>query len=259
MIRYLPLILSAAALTGAAIFNGTVTNRWSGGINSKAIACAEYLKLVPTEVGPWVGVENEDVEERVRDVAGIVGEPVSRRYRHKETGQVVDLWLIVGHSNLIIRHTPNICYPQANFAPQCPPETHHEIEVEGLPAAKSWTNIFYKEVGGQPVYLRVFWMWHRPTPGADVRWEAPGHHVSDARYRFAGAKALFKMYFTSPAAGPGEKAGDSPAITFANDFLPELDKLLAQASDGKPPEASLLEATAADGGGDAKQSLAGEA
>ncbi|MEN1678227.1 MAG: hypothetical protein AAGJ46_01435 [Planctomycetota bacterium] len=254
MIRYLPLVLSAVALSGAAVYNGMVTNRWSGGINSKALACAQYLELVPTEFGPWVSETNQDVDENIRETAGVVGDPVSRRYTNRETGQVVDLWLIVGHSNLIIRHTPDVCLVKSNFAPQLPNDTHHTIAVEGLPPAKTWTNIFFKDFGGQAIYQRVFWMWHCPRPGEDVRWEAPGHHVSDARYRFAGAKALFKMYFTAPAVGPSEDAEDSPAIAFANDFLPELDRLLARASDAKPPEATET-ASASDHLSDAKGSV----
>lgn len=245
MMRYLPLIVSAVAIVGVTIVNGVTTNRWSGGANAKAEACAAYLELVPMEVGPWVGAANDDVDDRIRDVAGFVGTPVSRRYTNRTTGQTVDLWLIVGHSSVIVRHTPNICYPSANFRPEEKADNHYTIKVDGEKPLETWTNLFHKRMPTGDVYMRVFWMWHCPRPGGDVQWEAPGHHVSDARDRYAGAKALFKMYFTCPARA-GDNPDDSVAKEFANDFIPALNELLAGAAEGKPPTQQTATAATAD-------------
>ncbi|MEM8864901.1 MAG: exosortase-associated EpsI family protein [Planctomycetota bacterium] len=250
MTRFLPVILTAVAITGVAIFNGFTTNRWSGGINAKAEACAAYLEFVPTEVGPWVGEQNDDVDERIRDVAGVVGEPISRRYRHRDTGEVVDLWLIVGHSSLIVRHTPNICYKTAGFRPE-EEDHHYKIPVEGEQPMTSWTNLFYRQTpDGQAIQLRVFWMWYKPQPGAPVQWDAPGHEVNDARDVYAGSKALFKMYFTTPARSPDELPDESAATKFAQDFVPELNALLANAAEGKAPP-TVAASEDADGAGEA--------
>lgn len=237
MLRYAPALLSMLALTGAAVYNGTVTNRWTGGASQKAETCAAYLELIPKKIGPWEGRENEPIDEEMRDKAGVVGEPISRTYTHRETGRSVDLWLIVGHSNAIIRHTPNVCLKAANFIPAQGNPKHFTIAVDGVPPAQTWTNVYHKELPGGDVFVRVFWMWNRPIPGAAVRWVAPGHVVSDARYKLGGAKALYKMYLTTKAEDGQEAPGESPAVEFAADLFPVLDGLLKQAAEGKQPAA----------------------
>lgn len=237
MTRYAPLALAAIAILAAAVVNGITTSRWSSGINAKAKACALYLELVPSEIGDWKGVQNNEVDSKVKDVAGIVGEPISRRYVNERTGEAVDVWLIVGHSSQIIRHTPNVCYPSIDFVKmEKQPDNKFTFQIEGLPNTVAWTNLFRKEIDGREALIRVFWMWFEPQAGAPVEWEAPGHYVSDARDEFAGSKALFKLYFTAQAYQKDERADENTAImNFANEFLPVLSDVLADTGEGKPP------------------------
>ncbi|MEM9186267.1 MAG: exosortase-associated EpsI family protein [Planctomycetota bacterium] len=249
MLRYTPPIAIGVALLGAALFNGYATDRWSGG-NSKAELCSDYLKLVPMTVGPWEGEDQVEVDDRIRRVAGMVGDPVSRRYTNQATDEVVDVWLIVGPGSNMIRHTPNVCMPSANFKPEEKADTHYVMPVEGQEPLTTWTNLFSRPTDtGRVARARVFWMWCRPTPGGLVVWDAPGEHVSDARYRFGSAKALFKMYFTAYPSRPGAVADESVANEFAQHFVPELNALIARAARGeKPALATQTEATAVETG-----------
>ena len=70
-------------------------------------------KVAP-ELGSWVGVDNPVTEETL-NTAGAVSH-VSRTYTNQQTGDRVDLWLVVGHARDIGRHTPDICYPSQGFA-----------------------------------------------------------------------------------------------------------------------------------------------
>jgi hypothetical protein len=80
------------------------------GSNVTAEQQAKLLDGVPEEFGDWVS-QNLAVTEEVKETAGAVGDPISRTYRNSRTGEIVTLWLIVGHARAISSHTPNICFP----------------------------------------------------------------------------------------------------------------------------------------------------
>lgn len=226
MTRYLPILLGAVAIVGLTIPQIVMTDRLSGS-NVSAEQRAELLKLVPKKVGDWQG-EDKPVDPNVKETAGAVGAAVSRDYRNSRTGERVDLWLIVGHARDISAHTPNICYPAAGFEARAKESSLYPLMVPGLPETPFLTNTFYKEdeISGRRL-IRVFWTWYNPeAKGNDgkVVWDAP----QNARWHFGNARALYKMYFTSEMHDQMETAEQSACLHFARDFLPELDKALAQ-------------------------------
>lgn len=233
MTRYLPLGLSAVVILAAAIFNGFTTERWTGGVNEQTLRFARSLELLPMQIGLWQGAD-EEVDEDVQRVAGAEGY-LSRVYKNEETGDIVRVWLIVGHGSSIVRHTPDVCYGTAGFRPEKPQTEHYEMPVEGEKPIEAWTNVFYSNRGGQDIYNRVFWMWYDPRVEGPVTWDAPGHHVSDARYRFGASRSLFKMYFTTllDPKNSQEQPPENVANKFAQEFVPVLNDLLLKAKRGE--------------------------
>ena len=225
MSRYLPFAVGILLIVGLTYLEGRMTDRLSPS-NISAEQQAELFAKVPMKVGDWQG-ENKFVDEKIKETAGAIG-AVSRTYRNSRTGEVVDLWLIVGHARDISYHTPDICYRGSGFDARAPENSVYTMTT-GDPdqSAPFLTNTFVKndDLTGQQL-VRVFWSWYNPQEpenNGKVVWDAP---TTNPRWHFGNTRALFKMYFTSLMRDSKETANESACIRFARDFLPEVNKAL---------------------------------
>ena len=232
MLRYVPVAIAAVLIVGATVFNGITTERWTGGVSERTLRFAAALDQLPMQIGPWEGTDLE-VDEKIQRVAGAVGK-LSREYRNVETGEQVGVWLIVGHGSMIVRHTPDVCYRTAGFRPD-QGLNHYKMPVEGEEPMTCWTDVFYKSNGMSEAYTRVFWMWYDPRIEGPVKWDAPGHEVKDARYRFGACKSLFKLYLRTQLTKDSSdiQPSEDLANKFAQDFMPALNDLLLKARSGE--------------------------
>jgi hypothetical protein len=214
-------LLTAAVLGGFLIvslcfYEGMyLKDRW-GEPGVEASVMGERFKNVPKQIGDWVG-QDMPVDDQNRKTAGAV-KYVSRHYRDEKTGREVRLWLIIGHSRDICRHTPNICYPYAGFRQESP-QIRHDVPLEGKDPAQFFTSKFIKENATGRIAERVFWSWNHPDTN---KWEAP----EDARRHYGLSRALYKVYFTSNVLPSEKTVGDNLAAEFAEVMLPEINKAL---------------------------------
>jgi hypothetical protein len=240
MTRYLPIALGVVLIVGLTIVQVQMTDRLSNA-NITAEQRAELLKNVPNEIGDWRG-EDKPVDENVKQTAGAVG-AVSRQYRNVRTGEVVDLWLIVGHGRAISAHTPDICYRSSGFAARAVENSMYPMMMDDETEVPFLTNTFFREdhLTGRQIY-RVFWSWYNTETNEDkVVWEAP----SNARWYFGNTRALYKMYFTSVMRDPMETAEQSPCLQFAREFIPVVNKALSRVH-GESTAAAPVAAADAD-------------
>lgn len=225
MVRSLlaPAILGGFLIASLCFVEGLyLKDRW-GKPGAEAAAMGERFKNVPKQIGGWEG-EDLPVDDQVKNTAGAVNY-VSRRYKNEETGGEVRLWLIVGHSRDICRHTPNICYPSSGFR-QDGLQIHQRWTEDGGKEADFFTSKFIKDdVYGRHAE-RVFWAWNHPDKNV---WQAP----ADPRQHYGLSRALYKVYFTANVPPNEAAAEDSVALEFAKLMLPEVDKaLFPQANSG---------------------------
>lgn len=221
MLRYTPIVLGILLIVGLTVVEARMSDRFQGS-NFTAERFSKLLEDVPKRVGDWVG-EDLPVDDATRTTAGAVGY-VSRTYQNVRSNEKVKLWLIVGHSRNICRHTPNICYPSSGFRARAEHDSEYTMSFEGQTPADFLTNTFIKEdVSGRHL-IRVFWSWYLPNPDGVVRWQAP----DNPRWEFGNARALYKMYFSNVMRDPNETTDRSPCIRFAREFLPVVDKALSQ-------------------------------
>lgn len=232
MVRSLiaPAVLGGILIISLCFIEGLyLKDRW-GTPGVEAAAMGERFKQVPKEIGDWEG-EDLPVDEQVKKTAGAV-RYVSRRYTNQENNDEVRLWLIVGHSRDVCRHTPNICYPASGFRQQGTQIRHLVTPDSGKPA-EFFTGKFIKDdVYGRHAE-RVFWAWNHPEHD---KWEAPG----DPRRHYGLSRALYKVYFTSNVKPDEQSAEDNVAADFAMLMLPEIDKALF-------PESNSATSTDAEG------------
>lgn len=213
---YLPVAVTVVLIASLTAWEGYYSDRF----RSSSVTAEEFGKRfanLPKNVGLWEGVDHK-VDEKTLDVAGAVNH-VSRTYTNTESGETVDLWLVVGHSRDIGRHTPDVCYVSQGFS-QDGTKQKHKIEVEGEEPATFYTARFRREDrAGVPT--RVFWAWNA-NEDEEHDWVAPDNQ----RLHFGNNTALYKMYFTAQMPDRDQPVADNVAMDFAKVMLPAVNRAL---------------------------------
>jgi hypothetical protein len=216
----LPAVLGGFLIFSVCLVEQVYLRDWWSKPGVEAELMGQRFKAVPKEIGDWIG-QDLVVDDVIKNTAGAVGY-VSRLYKNTETGREVRLWLIVGHSRDICRHTPNICYPNAGFREEGN-QIRHEMELPGEESAKFFTSKFIKVDTFGRHAERVFWAWNHPdVEEFGGKWQAP----EDPRKHFGLSRALYKIYFTSNVLQDEGAAEDNVAAEFAELALPEVNKAL---------------------------------
>ena len=230
----------AAVLIGVLTFveGFYLKDRW-GAPSTEAGELGQRFSHVPKKIGQWVG-QDLPVEDIIKKTAGAVNY-VSRLYTNSTTGKRVKLWLIVGHSRDIVRHTPQVCYPASGFK-QNGSRLRYHITTEGGKEAVFFTAKFEKEDQFSHSIERVFWAWNHPDFD---KWEAPEKGGrANARFHYGLSRALYKLYFTSNVLSDEAEIDDSAAAEFAKVMLPAIDAALFP-QDGAADKAATTEAESA--------------
>jgi hypothetical protein len=220
MMRQVPIILGVIALLGFTWAEARVSGRFQAS-NMTPEEFEALLKKVPMNIGEWEGTDLP-VDDRVKRVSGAKGY-VSRNYKNAITGEEVSIWLIVGHSKDVVRHTPDVCYPSSGFTQRAPENSMQPFVFDGETMGDFYTNSFVKEDGLGRQLVRVFWSWYKPSEDGAVTWKAP----KIVRLEFGNTPSLYKLYFTSNMRDIRETTDESVCMKFAKEFLPVVDKALS--------------------------------
>ncbi len=167
MFRQVPVILGVIAIFGFFVAEAKMSGRYQGS-NTTEEQFAALLRKVPADIGDWHGTDLP-VEEQVKKTAGARGY-VSRSYKNTITGDVVTIWLIVGHAKDVIRHTPDVCYPSSGFTTRAPENSLQPFVFDGKSMGDFYTNTFVKEDMHGRQLVRVFWSWYKPAEDGTVSW-----------------------------------------------------------------------------------------
>lgn len=230
MMRQVPIILGVIALIGFTVAEARVSGRFQAS-NMTPEQFEALLKKVPMDIGEWEGTDMP-VDDRVKRVSGAKGY-VSRNYKNSITGEEVSIWLIVGHSKDVVRHTPDVCYPSSGFTQRAPENSLQPFVFDGEAAGDFYTNSFTKEDELGRKLIRVFWSWFKPSEDGTVTWKAP----KNIRWEFGNTPSLYKLYFTSNMRDLRETTDQSVCMKFAKEFMPVVDQALSTAQQPAAAEA----------------------
>ena len=215
----IPLGVTVAIIVTMTVIEAGISDRFI----AASVTAADFVsrvEAVPASVGSWESAGDSDVSEQVRQTAGAVGH-VSRTYRNSDTGEEVDLWLIVGHARDVVRHTPNVCYISHGFR-QVGTTNKIHFDLPGDSEPQVFLNgRFIKEDHHERVQVRVFWAWNGNEEGK-YRWDAPDH----VRLYYGNNRALYKIYFTSSVSEAEDEARESAAYRFGREMLPVVNSVL---------------------------------
>ncbi|MCG8450911.1 MAG: EpsI family protein [Pirellulales bacterium] len=211
-----PFAAAVVVIISLSLVEGVMRDRWATpGVEASEVG--QRFQQVPIELGDWVG-EDLPVDMVTKSTAGAVNY-VSRRYVNRRTKQEVTLWLIVGHSRDICRHTPDVCYPNQGFR-RVGSQLKHPIPITDTGRdADFYTAMFSKEDPAGRHDERVFWSWNRPDTNL---WEAP----VNPRFHYGLSRALYKVYFVSRVPRDENTIAGNAAVEFAELMLPALNKAL---------------------------------
>jgi hypothetical protein len=201
-------VLGAALTIGSGLWHGRASNRW--GIPTSVAPAAEKLAGIPSEFGGWRLTRDESLDPKVVEILQCQAH-VNRVYQHQETGQTVNVALMLGPPGPISVHTPEVCYSGQGY------------ESEGVRIAFSFA-------GAAADQKEEFWsvrMKSREEEGASQQvyyaWSA-GNHWSkpeSPRWTFRSQPYLYKVQIAGIV--PDETEG-GPAQTPAQgleDFVRE--------------------------------------
>jgi hypothetical protein len=189
--------------TGAV--SGHLSQRW--GPAPDLIAAGDQLKTMPEQFGNWQLVEEDTMEESVVRMLSCSGY-VNRKYVDRNSGEDVDVAIMVGPSGPISVHTPEICFSSRDYTLE---SDRQRVELTDADERLHtvWSSTF-RSNGALGAKLRVYYAW---LP--DDIWTA----ADSPRFTFAGRPLLFKLQAAAPIM-PG-KSNDSrdPVRRFLQDLL----------------------------------------
>lgn len=203
MTRIFPTLTAAVAIIACGTVHGLWTNRWQ--LSDEPARSAAKLQQVSMSLGDWEGEPGGT--KLARDMAGAL----FHRYRHRQTGQVVTVFVVCDRPGPVSIHTPDVCYEAAGYEVTKP--TRFTAPQDG---GAFWTARFHKKRADAGGDLRIFWSWN-----AGQGWQA----ADDARLSFARFPALYKLYLIYEVTGE-ENLPDSPPVRLMQQLLPELQRAL---------------------------------
>ncbi len=214
----LPVVAVLCAIALGSYVQGRLVDRWAPNRSDELKRFEEQLKQVPMVIGDWEGVDLEEDQSQFR-AAKVTGS-VSRAFRNRRTGEVVNVFLVCGKSLNVADHTPEQCYVAQGFT-MLFERNRYRIDVEPQPA-HFYYSVFQREQPDRTLRQLIFWTWHAP----EGVWRAPDWPVSS----FTTAPALYKMYLISEITADSPPLEESSIIRFARDALPVLEEALFPSS-----------------------------
>ncbi len=201
------LLIAVLVTAASGLIDGRIQNRW--GISAKMAAAARKLQELPADFGPsgcWRMRSSGELEANVRDVLQCAGY-LLRKCVHAQTGEVVDVILLVGPTGPISVHTPDICYSSREYSIIAERERIALSDPQGVEHQFWGMTLQRRDAAGDR--LRVYYAWTTGGP-----WAAP----SQPRFSFAGRPYLYKLQVVAPVP-PDYAGGADPAHRLLADFV----------------------------------------
>jgi hypothetical protein len=209
-LRHYAGFLLLALLTAA---SGLLAERLAHGNVTALEAAAERLKHVPADFGDWQKEADAEIHPEAIEMLECKGS-INRVYRHRGTGQIIRMFVIVGPPGPTSVHSPEICYSSAGYQSREEPERFF-VHPDSDSSPAFW-KVWLKTGGPTPEQLAVVFGWN---PGTG--WVAADY----PRFAFAGKPFLYKLQMAT-SVGDDAQATDNGCQQFLESFLPVLDSTL---------------------------------
>jgi hypothetical protein len=179
--------------------------RWNA--PAELTAAAAELAKFPGEIGRWTAVEDMPIEDPALQMLESAGY-VHRRYVNRDTGQSIQLVIIVGPPGPTAAHTPEICFSSRAY--NITNERTKTIVESSTGQRHSFWIIDFTTRNAFADGLRVYYAWSQGSA-----WLA----ADFPRFELAGGPLLYKIQlatYVSPYLGEGTT---DPGRQFLDEFL----------------------------------------
>ena len=217
--RVVPFAVAGMLTIISATLHGRLSGRWNA--TDHFAAGAERLTSLPKEFGPWEVLEQKTLPESSVEMLQCAAYRHCS-YRHRETGEVVDMVVLLGPVGPIAAHTPEVCYPSSNYQmlDQRRRTTIDYSTPNNQPTRAEVWGVSFEENSVATQRVRVYYGW-----SLGDRWTAP----EEARFAFAGNQRLYKIQLAThlpPTGDNGDRVGDDAGQRFLKACLPILQEFL---------------------------------
>jgi hypothetical protein len=212
--------LVALATVATGVVTGTLGNRWQRPHDLSAVAKSLDKLAATPQVGPW----------RLKETSHLG--PEIGKYVNEQTGDTVDMVVLVGETGPLSTHSPEVCYSSREYQVVSEPESQ---KIESAAGPAEFLSMTLSSDGLDGSLLRVWYAWHNGT-----QWRAP----RNARIALRAEPFLYKIQIATYLTGleDGRQAGSRPADekvgtaakqaevcrTFLVDIMPLLNGALVQ-------------------------------
>ncbi len=213
-LKFVSAVLMVAALTIlSGVLHGWLSNRW--GPSVETLHVANKLKEMPFEFGDWRLQSSAELDKSSQEQLQPAGY-FDRRYNNRQTGDVVDVMLLLGRPGPIAVHTPEVCFASRNCE-RC--GERQEVAIRGPAGADDeFWSLDFKLMNLHGEVVRVYYAW-----SAGDRWLA----LKDAHYWSAGLPYFYKIQLVGLLPpGTTNLRSDDPCQRFLQDFIPVARKYL---------------------------------
>jgi len=208
-------VLVAVAFTLAAgVLHGWLTDRW--GPSEQTLAIGRKLKEFPSQFGPsgrWQCQSEEDLAPDSKAQLQPAGYVV-RRYSNRETGDSVQVTILLGAAAPMSVHTPEVCLSSREY------DVVEQRREAGFPDDQGPDRLWYvtfRSRNLQNDVVRVYYGW--TTGRSWVAAESP-------RWKFLGRPYLYKIQLSGHVAPSADPSVGDPCRKFLEDLLPALKPYL---------------------------------
>jgi hypothetical protein len=208
MRRY-PTFIAVGIATALTVASGLVHGRLADRWRPKAMLDAgARLQGIPEQFGKWRLKSSRSLDEDTGRMLESTGDVV-RSYKNEETGEEVQVTVIVGPWGPISVHTPDVCFSSRDFKRV---EVRKRATVVDSTGAKSdfWAETFLTN-GLEARNVRAYWAWSRGDS-----WLAP----DGVKSTFIGSPHLYKIQLTSYLPAVLAPQAEDPVFRFLKDFVP---------------------------------------
>jgi hypothetical protein len=223
--------LVALATVATGVVTGTLGNRWQRPHDLSAVAKSLDKLAATPQVGPWRLKETSHLGPEIAKLLHTSGD-ISCKYVNEQTGDTVDMVVLVGETGPLSTHSPEVCYSSREYQVVSEPESQ---KIESAAGPAEFLSMTLSSDGLDGSLLRVWYAWHNGT-----QWRAP----RNARIALRAEPFLYKIQIATYLTGleDGRQAGSRPADekvgtaakqaevcrTFLVDIMPLLNGALVQ-------------------------------
>jgi len=209
-------ILVAVLTIVSGMLQGRMSNRW--GPTEDMQTAAKQLEKLPTQFGSWQLFSSQEMSEEARNQLECAGY-LYHTYKNRDTGEIVNMVLLLGPAGPIAVHTPEICYSSRAYKQLAPRECVTLLDRSNQ--KDNFWSLTFRSAGVNADTLQVYYAWRTGD-----HWLAAGN----PRFSLAGQPYLYKIQLASRAPFFADLKTNDPCKNFLQDFLPAAKQYMIEPS-----------------------------